>query len=124
MVSLHKQVEAMTQKLSTTASGKRVDAKALRECLETAASLARRVEASRAVTGFFGMGGGLTDIIENVLSIATPLVAISGDFELSNLLGSLKVWLDKKKMKEAEEERQRQQMMGQTAEDLSFTYGF
>jgi len=106
------------------ASSKKVDKKAVKAYLEAAVSLSRRVEASKTVTGLFGMGSGLTGIIEDVLSIATPLVAISGDFELSNLLGSLKVWLDKKKMQEAEEQRQRDAMMSGGFEDYSFNYSF
>lgn len=85
---------------------------------------AQRVEAAITVQGFFGLGGGLTDIIDNVLSIATPLVAVSGDFELSNLLGSLKVWLDKKKLQQQLEEQQKQDMMSNSYQDFTFDYGF
>jgi hypothetical protein len=96
----------------------------VRANLVHAVELARRVEAAHAVTGGF-FGGGMISAVEQVLSIATPLVAIYGDFELSNLLGSLKVWIEKKKWQEAEEERKAQQNSSATRwEDLNFTYTF
>ena len=121
MEKLRKKLKVMEAGLLKTASAAYKTAQ-LREYLEVGVSLARRVEASRAVTGFFG--SGLTDIIDNVLQIATPLVAFSGDFELSNLLGSLKVWLDKKKAQEAAEQAHRDAMMNQSYDDLTFGYGF
>ena len=100
--------------------GSREDIKAY---LTYASSLTRRVEASKAVVGFFG--GGLTDIIDNMLVIATPLVAIMGDFELSNLLGSLKVWLMKKKAEEVAELQQRDNMFSQSYDDMTtYNYGY
>ena len=124
MASLLKRAEALGQKLSKTASGKAVDTQVLREYVETAIAAAHRAEASKAVTGFFGMGSGLTGIIEDVLSIATPLASIAGDFELSNLLGSLKVWLDKKIAQEAAEQAQRNQMFSATDDSMWSGYSF
>jgi len=122
MANLSDKLKVMSGRLSKTASAGSVDVSALREYLGAVSAIARRVEASRAVTGFFG--GGLMDIIETALQIATPLASMSGDYELGNLLGSLKVWLDKKKAQEAAEEMQRQQMMSQTYDDLTFNYSF
>jgi len=122
MANLRNQLLATNRKIRQASRHKKLSNKELREYLGIAVTLARRVEASRVVMGFFG--GSLTGIIDDVLRIATPLVAISGDFELSNLLGSLKVWLDKKKAQEAQEQAQRDTMFSQTADDLTFNYGY
>lgn len=119
MANLLHSVSALAGGLAKTAG--KAPVKDVRACLDAAAALVRRAEAGRAVYGFFG--GGLTDIIDNVLQIATPLVSISGDFELSNLLGSLKVWLDKKKIEEQMADAQRNAMMNQSYEDL-YSYGY
>jgi len=123
MENLRKKLNTLENSLKKSASKESVNTNALKDYLELSASIARRVEASKTVMGFMG-GSSLTGLIDNVLRIATPLVAISGDFELSNLLGSLKIWLDKKKAEEAAADAQRQQMFSQDANDLNFTYGF
>jgi hypothetical protein len=99
-----------------------VDPAEVKQYLNCAIKLARRVEAQKSVTGF--LGGSLTEIIEQVLNIATPLASMSGDFELSNLLGSLKVWLDKKKAEKAQQTQQQEDMFNQGYSDLNFTYAF
>ena len=124
MANLYKDFEKMNSSFVKKATITKMSNKELKDYLTYATKVARRVEAARTVNAFFGMGGGLTDIIDNVLSIATPLVAISGDFELSNLLGSLKVWLDKKKMQERLEEQQKNDMMNNSYQDFTFDYGF
>lgn len=92
----------------------------VREALQQAISVARRAEAAKTVQGFFG--SSIISLLDQVLQVATPVVAIYGDFELSNLLGSLKVWLDKKKLEEQEDQLRRDRMMSQSVDDLNFTY--
>lgn len=118
---LYNQVEEMTKRMSKMASSG-VDPAEVKQYLNCAIKLARRVEAQKSVTGF--LGGSLTEIIEQVLNIATPLASMSGDFELSNLLGSLKVWLDKKKAEKAQQTQQQEDMFNQGYSDLNFTYAF
>ena len=120
MANLSKNLTVLSNQLSKKASKSKVSNKEIQIVLTEAVKLAHRVEAQKTVVGFFGLGGGLTGIIDNVLSIATPLVAVSGDFELSNLLGSLKVWLDKKKLQEQMEEQQKQDAMNNSYQDFSF----
>lgn len=90
------------------------------EALEATIAAVRRVEAAKAVQGFFGSSA--ISVIDNILQVATPIVALYGDFELSNLLGSLKVWLDRKKLEEREDQMRRDRVMNQGVDDLTFTY--
>ena len=112
-------VKRVTEKLAS------LEKKAVEEArtkLKEAEKLAIRVEAGKVVTGF--LSESVLSTIDNLLRIATPLVAISGDFELSTLLGSLKIWLDKKKAQQAAEDARRQDMMSMGYDDLSFQYSY
>ena len=84
--------------------------------------LARRAEVQRAVTGSFG--GGLVDMISSALTVATPMAAAFGDFELSNLLGALKVWVDKRRAQDAAEKARVDALTGKGWEGLNFNYSF
>ena len=103
-------------------SGDKSSKEQVRYVLTLAHACARRVEAAKAVQG--GYGGSMLGLLDQVLQIATPLAAVFGDFELSNLLGSLKVWLDRERMREEQEQLRRERNMSQTADDLTFTYEF
>jgi len=119
MRQLLKTAALRTKALAATANPTREEVKAH---LELGVALARRAEAGRAVTG--GFGSGIFDTIESILTVATPLASIFGDFELSNLLGSLKVWLAKKRAEEAAEQANIYRSNDQTWNNLSYTYQF
>lgn len=113
----NEKLESIQRRLNKSASVSNI-----REYLNVGCAVARRAEASKSVTGFFG--GGILDTINQIIQVATPLVSMSGDYELSALLSSLKVWLDKKKAQEAADKAQRNQMMNQGYDSLNFTYSF
>jgi len=94
----------------------------VRAMLIHAHALARKAEVGRCVAGFFD--GGLVGMVDSFATIATPLVAVMGDFELSNLLGSLKVWLAKKKSEAAAEQARVDSLTGKSWDDMRFNYSF
>jgi hypothetical protein len=108
--------------LKKTAAKNKLSSADVKACLEQAQKLAIRVEAAKVVTGFFSET--LISTIESFLRIAIPFVSIMGDFELSTLLGSLNIWLEKKKLQKQQEEMQRNQIQSQSMSDMNFTYSF
>lgn len=62
----------------------------------------------------------IMDTIDNFIKIAVPLAAIYGDFELSTLLGSLKIWLDKRKREAQAEWDLQQAIQSQSFSDIRF----
>ena len=110
-----------------TASKKVLSRLDVKACLEQARKLAIRAEAGKTVTGGF-FSDTLLNSVENFLSLATPFVAIYGDWELTTLLSSLKAWLQKKRM-EREAEAAQAASQAQTynygyGSDLNFSYTF
>lgn len=85
-----------------------------RTALHTAQKVACYAEAQKAVTG--SVSDSTLSMVDSFLAIATPIVAFSGDFELTTLLSSLKLWVSKKRM-----ELQMTSMQNQTP-SYSYTY--
>lgn len=79
-----------------------IDTGAVRQELEVLANKVRSVEAYRSVTGAIPVD--LLDAVEHALRILTPMTAFLGDFELTNLLSSLKIWVSKKRMEQEQEQ--------------------
>ena len=118
-LSLHKGANKVLVKVNASIEAQ----EQVRQALLLAHAGVRRIEASRAVQGDYD--NPLSSILDQILQIATPLVAMFGDFELSNLLGSLKVWLDRKKVEEeAKRLRQDQYLMQSSGPDIMYTYQF
>lgn len=115
-------VIASKHRLNKLASQKTLTAGELREGLEHSQRLARRVEAAKTVQGY--LSDDVLSIIDNFVRIATPLTAFFGDFELTALLSSLQVWLNKKKMQAIEEENNRKAMQNQSFFDNSWSYSY
>lgn len=115
-------VTVSTQQLTKLAAKKELTAAEVRAGLDHAYKIARRIEAARVVQGY--LSDGVLDIIDNFVRIATPLTAFFGDFELTALLSSLKLWLDKKKMQAQEEENQRKALQNQSFFDNSWSYSY
>jgi len=70
------------------------------------------------------MSEGLISTIESLLSIAVPIASISGEWELTTLLSSLRVWLEKKKMEQIQEDHARQAIQNQSWSDLDIKYNW
>jgi hypothetical protein len=67
---------------------------------------------------------GLLSTVESLLNIAVPLVSISGDMELTSLLASLRVWIDRKRLDQQREDLEWQRIQEQTWDSLTPTYGW
>lgn len=94
-------------------------------CLKHAEVLARRVEASKTVTGGF-FSDSILSTIESFLNIAVPFSSMSSDYELTSLLSALRVWVNKKK-NEAEMEKMQAAANSYSSGsfgDLNFSYTF
>ena len=118
MSQLVKQANAYLTSLSADNLSK-TEVKAL---LIHAHALAKKAQVGYCVAGFFD--GGLIGAIESFAAVATPLVAVFGDYELSNLLGALKVWLAKKKAEAAAEQARVDSMTSRNWDDMRFNYSF
>ena len=68
----------------------------------------QRAECLQVVTG--AIPESILSAVDSALRILVPMVSFMGDFELSNLLGSLKIWLQKKRMEQQQEDQQRMNM--------------
>ena len=118
MAKLHKEVEVLSKKIQ---AAKQVSSKDMKDYLATASKVAKRVEAAKVVTGL--ISESLLGVVDNMLQIAIPLVSFSGDFELTGLLNSLKLWLSKKRAEQIAEDARLQQMRSISPDD-SFGWGF
>lgn len=81
--------------------------------LKVVSDKVRSAEAFRSVTGMIPVD--VLDAVEHALRILTPMTAFIGDFELTNLLSSLKIWLQKKRL-----EQEQQQQHNQSFTNLDF----
>jgi hypothetical protein len=64
----------------------------------------------------------LIGVIESILSVAVPIASLSNEWELTTLLSSLRVWLEKKKMEQQQEDIARRQIQEQSWSDLGPNY--
>jgi len=62
--------------------------------------------------------------VDNFATVATPIVAVYGDYELSALLSSLKVWIAKKRAEAQTEEARVKNLTNQGWDNMSYNYSF
>ena len=65
---------------------------------------------------------GLISTLESLLSIAVPIASISGEWELTTLLSSLRVYLDKKRLELQQADLEQKRIQEQSWSDLQTTY--
>jgi len=125
MVDLTAQTTHIISTMRRKVASKQITAADAKACLEHAKALAIRVEAAKTVTGGF-FSDSILNTVDTFLSLAVPFASFGGDYELTTLLSSLKVWVQKKR-NEAEMEKMQANMSSSNnnwGSDLNFSYTF
>ena len=101
-----KHMKRLQEKIASTEPSK----EDVRTLLASAQTLVVKADAFKSVTG--AIPESVINAIDSVLRIAVPLTSFLGDFELTGLLNSLKLWLQKKQSENMVEEQRQQGMQG------------
>ena len=76
----------------------------VRAHLRAISELRAKADVYKSVTG--SIPTSILDAVDSALRIVIPMTSFLGDFELTTLLSSLKVWLQKKRMEKEQEDAQ------------------
>lgn len=77
--------------------------------------LVAKADTYKSVTG--SIPTSILDAVDSALRIVIPITSFLGDFELTTLLSSLKVWLQKKRLEKQREDEQLTGMQSLTMND-------